>query len=101
MLSTHIYEHVFLVFKCSDVPLTSGDPHVGSHLEAWVDVDDGAPHHVTGKVSRDELHGGCQVVSGLVALLCAVICGAEYNIKTCIRVRACEEKKSKGLFTQM
>lgn len=60
--------------KCSDLPLTPGYPHVGSHLEAWVNVDDCAPHNVTGKMSRDELHGGCQVVSGLVTLLWVVIC---------------------------
>lgn len=60
--------------KCSDLPLTSGHSHIGSHLEARVDVDDSAPHHVAGKMSGHELHGGCQVVSGLVALLCVVIC---------------------------
>lgn len=65
----------------SYVPLTPGHPHVGSHLEAWVDLDDGAPHHVTGKMSRDELHGGCQVVSGLVALLCVVICVVTFNTR--------------------
>lgn len=57
-----------------DPPLTPGYPHVGSHLEARVDVDDCVPHDVTGEMSWDELHGGCQVISGLVALLCVVIC---------------------------
>lgn len=56
------------------VPLTSGHSHVGSHLEAGVNVDDCAPNHIAGKVPRDELHGSSQVISGLVALLCAVVC---------------------------
>ena len=59
---------------CTGGPLTPGDPHVGSHLEAWVNVDDCAPHHVAGKMSGDELHGCRQVISGLVALVCAIIC---------------------------
>lgn len=54
--------------------LTSANPHVGSHLESWVNVDDCAPHHLTAEVSWDELHGGRQVVSGLVALVRVVIC---------------------------
>lgn len=54
--------------------LTSRHAHVGPHLEPGVDVDDGAPDHVAGKVSRDELHCGGQVVSGLVVLLISVIC---------------------------
>lgn len=53
---------------------TSGHAHVGPDLESWVNVDNCAPHRVTGEVSWYELHGGSQVVSGLVALLCAVIC---------------------------
>ncbi|TNN77459.1 hypothetical protein EYF80_012273 [Liparis tanakae] len=41
---------------CSDLPLTPGHAHVGTYLEAGVDVDDCAPHHVAGKMSGDELH---------------------------------------------
>lgn len=37
-------------------------------------VDERAPHHVTSKVPWHELHGGSQVVPGLVALLYRVIC---------------------------
>lgn len=37
-------------------------------------VDECAPHHFTSKVPWHELHGGSQVVSGLVALLNRVIC---------------------------
>lgn len=58
-----------------DLSLTPGHAHVGPHLEARVDVDDGAPHHVTSKVPWDELHGGCQVVPWLVALLSVIVCG--------------------------
>lgn len=58
-----------------DVPLTSGHSHVGSHLEAGVNVDDCAPNHIAGKVPWDKLHGSSQIISGLVALLCAVVCG--------------------------
>ena len=53
--------------------LTSRHAHVGPDLEARVDEDDGAPHHLAGKVSRDEFHCGSQVVSGLVVLLSRVI----------------------------
>ena len=65
---------VVLIFTRSSLQLTPGDPHVGSHLEAWMNVDDCSPDHITSKMSRDKLHGGCQVISGLVALLCVVIC---------------------------
>lgn len=69
-------QHVPSIYRgtCSDLPLTPGHAHVGTYLEAGVDVDDCAPHHVAGKMSGDELHGGCQVVSGLVALLRVVVC---------------------------
>ena len=65
--------------------LTSRHTHVGPYLEARVDEDDGAPHHFAGKVSRDELHGGSQVVSGLVVLLSSVIWklnskGVQFNL---------------------
>lgn len=59
---------------------TSGNAHVGSHLESWVDVDHCAPHHLTAEVSRDELHGGRQVVPGLVALVRVVICVVKRNM---------------------
>lgn len=62
------------MFKAEQVPLTSGHSHVGSHLESGVNVDDCAPHHIAGKVPWDKLHGSSQIISGLVALLCAVIC---------------------------
>lgn len=39
-----------------------------------MDIDDRAPHHVAGEMSWDEVHGGCQVISGLVALIWVVIC---------------------------
>ena len=53
--------------------LTSRHAHVGADLEAGVDEDDGAPHHLAGEVPRDELHGGGQVVPGLVVLLSGVV----------------------------
>lgn len=55
------------------LPLTPGDAHVGPHLQAGVNVDDCAPHHVAGKMARDELHGGSQVVPLLIALICIVV----------------------------
>lgn len=58
----------------TDLPLTPRYPHSASHLEVRKNVDDCAPHHITGKLSWDELHCGCQVISGMVALLCVEIC---------------------------
>lgn len=73
-LGTRLIKTLIKLGSTADLLLTPGHPHVGSHFETWVNVDDCAPHHITGKMSRDELHGGCQVVSGLVALLCVVVC---------------------------
>lgn len=39
-------------------------------------MDGGAPDCVASKVSWYELHGGCQIVMGLVALLSGVVCTA-------------------------
>lgn len=71
----HIYvPHNFVHVRIHrDLQLTPGHPHVGSHLKAWMDVDNCTPHNVTCKMPRDKLHGGCQVISGLVTLLCVVV----------------------------
>lgn len=55
------------------VSLTPGHAHVGPHLEARVNINNGAPDHVTGEVTRDELHGGGKVVPRLIALVCIVV----------------------------
>lgn len=60
--------------------LTFGNPHVGSHLEPGVNVNHCAPHHIAAEVSWDKLHGGRQVVSGLVALVRVVICVVMCNM---------------------
>lgn len=68
LIPTSTYNEILTI-----IALTSGYPHVGANLEARVNVNNCAPHNVTGKMARDELHCGCQVISGLVALFCVVI----------------------------
>lgn len=52
---------------------TSGHAHVRPHLETWVNIDDGAPSHIARKVTGYEVHGGGEVVPGLIVLICIVV----------------------------
>lgn len=57
--------------------LTPGHAHVGPHFEPWVNINNGAPDHVTGEVTRDELHSGGKVVPWLIAFVRVVVWGGK------------------------
>lgn len=56
-----------------EVSLTPGHAHVGPHFEPWVNINNGAPDHVTGEVTWYELHSGSEVVPRLIALIGVVV----------------------------
>lgn len=74
------YKHTsfYMVKMCppdwsTEVSLTPGHAHVGPHFEPWVNINNSAPGHVTGEVTRYELHSGGEVVPRLIALIGVVV----------------------------
>lgn len=61
--------------RSTAVSLTPRHTHVGPHFEPWVNINNGAPDHVAGEVTRYELHSGGKVVPRLVALIGVVVWG--------------------------